>query len=430
MFFVLAFVKLASSTSEDSGRSNVLATVADFTPAAVDNLPRVISARIESVFALIPEVLLNEELSEYMTPVDRISETLSRFPKLLGQLMIFGGFSTGSDAVKDILAFNEPELAAAGPSGVLEVIRAYLACARLPLCKYLPAALRPRYREFLLPRPSFTVSYFPVTLPENTDADCPNSSVYATLTPTCEFTAVTTDDIEFTYDDRLLIVPNGEDDSTLMFVDLTTGASASALANFQPSIWLPSKRYLALGERRWFADSSAPVTVRHQDLLDMPASTVSLFMGERALVYSLDYPSGPPADVPALYRTRDVLADKPYGPRTVTCGTCLIKGTRKGYVPFTQASLLETGKIRIYSNVEWLLLKSFKLWLKRASDDQLRQLRNPAWVKPNQRAKAVKKIVAAGDAHIWRLLQQLMEGQDIRKTGRWESLMDFLPRAE
>jgi len=125
-----------------------------------------------------------------------------------------------------------------------------------------------------------------------------------------------------------------------------------------------------------------------------------------------------------------VLADKPYGPRTVTCGTCLIKGTRKGYVPFTQASLLETGKIRIYSNVEWLLLKSFKLWLKRASDDQLRQLRNPAWVKPNQRAKAVKKIVAAGDAHIWRLLQQLMEGQDIRKTGRWESLMDFLPRAE
>jgi len=85
------------------------------------------------------------------------------------------------------------------------------------------------------------------------------------------------------------------------------------------------------------------------------------------------------------------------------------------------------------SNLDWLLLKSFRHWLS-ANDARLRllpRIENAPGLSKADLLRYIAQIEVDGDEErVWRLLRELMEGETVRMMVRLEDLTAFLDTLE
>jgi len=374
-------------------------------------------------------------IDSYLTPIERVRETLARHPKLLGPLMALGRFSNASEAVEDLIEYNRPELDTPTASGSESVIRDYLRCLALPLCKYLPAALRPRYHELLVAGPKFTVNYSRVQMPRNLGNERPHEPVYATFTPDTPFEAHRTR-ATLALDSRLIRLVFSEtsdktDPTVTLYVDVATGLSVRTL---QPiSNWLASKRYLTLKNDCWFSDSRHTVPLDGNTVrVDLQASTLAVYRGYSPVhLYSLSYPM---EVLPVTgIETSSVAESTRYQPSLrglgITAGDCLVHSQHGVYhIAFTEMGLSDSGVISIISNLDWILLKPLRLWL-RNNRARLRSLPRVEKFSLDMSKSELLSLIAHKEFDgnyelVWRLMRLLMDGEEVTKMVTLEALMN------
>jgi len=283
MFAIIAFTSLVTATSER--RCDAAAKDDSLRrPRKAAELDS--DARDLLTFSL-PDDILKHNLNQFLTPAEQFYLRYSKLPLRLDGLL--EGLS-----IDDFVDFNKPELARARDAELPRVIREYIDCLALPLCKYLPAALRPRYRDIFEAGPRFTVTYHPVVTPRYLASSHPNfEPVYATLTA----------DNSFGRDDYINIATMTLDSKVVRiqyrktasggYLDLATGRSVRVRQERELFSWLPSLRSLVMDGGVWFSDSVVPIDEGRACVADLNGSSFSIerTKGVREH-YSMSYPSG------------------------------------------------------------------------------------------------------------------------------------------